>query len=474
MNDLPLLPREDSRPVLTPLIPLDYANPGLSFSQMISILKARRWMGIFIVLGVLGITALAMALWPRTYNATVTLMVNYEINDPNNGKELPVGQVASYIATQVELMQTQEVLLAVVDRLQLTSRPEYSRGFRKGVGTLREWAADQVAKKLAVYQSQRGSQLIYITYSARSADEAAQVANAVAAIYKEQDDRRSTGPPSERARRYALQLEELKGKVNETQQALTAFNQRNALIETSQKVELDVLANLEGRLLEAQNMRRAAQARATTDAAVSDQVLSSNQTQALKTQLAAQELRQAQLERMYMSQHPDVLDVQLQLALTRRALAASLKSYSDNARAGLNSAQQLETSLQRAVDAQRAKVRAKGPLQDESAKYVLALESAQAVYKRALEGYDQIIFAAAGPYANVRLVSQAKPPLEASKPKVMAGLVLGALTAALLGLGVPLGFEMFNRRVRCRDDIEHHHGIPVLAEFGRLPRRLVA
>jgi hypothetical protein len=40
------------------------------------------------------------------------------------------------------------------------------------------------------------------------------------------------------------------------------------------------------------------------------------------------------------------------------------------------------------------------------------------------------------------------------------------MAAGILGLGIPLGFELFHRRVRCRDDLERHHGIPVLVEFG--------
>ena len=44
----------------------------------------------------------------------------------------------------------------------------------------------------------------------------------------------------------------------------------------------------------------------------------------------------------------------------------------------------------------------------------------------------------------------------------------------MLGLGIPLGYELLNRRVRCRDDLERHHGIPVLVEFGRLRMRSTA
>ena len=34
---------------------------------------------------------------------------------------------------------------------------------------------------------------------------------------------------------------------------------------------------------------------------------------------------------------------------------------------------------------------------------------------------------------------------------------------------VPLGYELLNRRIRCRDDVERDLGIPVLVEFAAIP-----
>jgi uncharacterized protein involved in exopolysaccharide biosynthesis len=270
-----------------------------------------------------------------------------------------------------------------------------------------------------------------------------------------------------------VQLTALKGKVDEAQLGVTSFQQRHALIDEGNKsnVDLELLATLESRLAEARNTRRQAEARTASNQAVSDQVLVSGHVQALQAQLATQELRKAQLDRMYMPQHPDILDAQMQVASTKRTLAASLQTYSDNASVGLSIARRLEGGLQAAVDEQRSKALVKGRLKDESAKKMLELESAQLVYRRALEGYDQIMFASAGPYANVSLVSRALPPVRASKPSVVTGLALGVFLALLLGLSVPIGLELFNRRVRCIDDIERAYGVPVLAEFGPLTRR---
>jgi len=474
MNTYPLVAREMPLATAMPAIPLAFIHPGLSLSQILAIVWAHRRLSILIVLLVCSITALALAFWPRTYTATTALMVNYEVNDPSNGKELPVMQVSNYIATQVELMQSPSVLLTVVDRLNLTRDEDYARGFRGDTGTLRDWVAAKVAKALTVAQSPLGSQLIYATYAADNAAAAAQVANMVADVYREQDAARSAGPPAERARRYAQQLAGLKDKVNEAQREVTAFHQRNSVIDEGNKTNNDVLflGTLEQRLQEAQNARQIAEARAAVDPSVSDQALSSVQVQTLSAQLATQELRHAQLSRAYTQAYPDLRESQSQVQDTRRLLASAVQGYSANATAALNLARRLEQSLQRAVSDQRAKVLVQGRLRDESAKNLLELESAQSVYKRALDGYDQIMFATGHRATNISVVSAATAPVSAAKPKVLSVLLLGGIAAVFFGLGIPLASELFNRRVRCRDDVERQHGVPVLVEFGRLPRRI--
>ena len=471
MNNLPAVSREHGLSVMTPVIPLNFVYPGLSLTQILSIVMAYRKLSMLIMFVVLSITVVTIMMWPRTYTATVTLMVNYEVNDPLNGKELPIGQLGSYIATQIELMQTQEVLLAVVEHLKLTEKKDYASGFAQGTGTLREWVAKKLSKNLAIYQGQMGSQLIYVSYSANQPEEAAQVANTVAEIYKEQDYMRSTGPPGDRAKRYAEQLNELKKKVDQAQVQLTAFRQRNSLIDDG-NVDVLLLESLDARLLEVQITRNAAEARAAGDQSVNEEVLSSSFVQTLKAQLAEQSARLARLNRSYTAQHPDVMDLKSQIESTRRSLASALHSYTANASESVRVAQRLERNLQSALSAQRDKVLAKGQLHDEAAKYLLELGSAQAVYKRALDGYDQIMFASLGHYTNISFVSYATSPLKASKPRVLTWLMLGCIGAAVLGLGVPLGIELFNRRVRCRDDIERQHGIPVLAEFPARPLRM--
>jgi uncharacterized protein involved in exopolysaccharide biosynthesis len=448
---------------------LDHVSTGQSIAQWLVILRAYRAVIVAIVAAVLALTALALVLWPRTYTATASIMVNYEVNDPLNGKDLPVGQVGSFIATQVELMQTPELLLTVVDHLGLVKDPEYSRGYVGERGTLRDWAAAQVARSLAVFQSQRGSQLIYVTCSAADPLRAAELANAVIDVYRDEQAERAAGPPNDRARQYSAQLAGLKAKVDQAQQKLTDFHQRHALLDAGGRANVDNLqmVTLNERLLAAQIARRAAEARASGDIAASDEVLASNPAQALKAQLGTQEQRLAQLNRLYMPAHPDVLDAQTQVETTRRAIALTIRSYGDNAQANRTVAVQLEQGLQRAAEEQRGRMLARSQLDDEAAKSRLELESAQVVYRRALEAYDPMLFLPQVRHANVSAVSRATTPPRASKPRLLAGLAAGGLVALTLGFGLPLLWELSHRRVRCRDDLERHHGVPVLVEFGR-------
>ncbi|HKY93139.1 MAG TPA: Wzz/FepE/Etk N-terminal domain-containing protein [Nevskiaceae bacterium] len=454
-----------------PALPQPYLQPALSLAQVAAIVRAHWKRALAIVAGV---TALALATslcLPKTYTATATLMVDYDVTDPLGGKEFPAGLLGNYMATQVELLSSPELLIQVVDRLGLTRIPRYAAGHDGDAATLRDWVQAKVAKRLTVEQGRFGSQLLYVRYSAPSPKEAAEVANAVAQIYSEQVFQRLTRPATERADRYRNELDALKQDVASAQQKVTEFRKRAGLVDIDARVdtELGQLVSLQEKLLAAQHDRRQAEAALAANPSVGQPVLSSSLIQQLKTQLAGEQAKMAQLRAVLGPKHPDVVELASRIAQTQASLGAQLSTYSDGAASELVAARDLESKLSKAVETQRAAVLESHRLQDEGQKYLLELESAQSVYKHALEGYDRITFAGSGRYTNVSFVSHATPPLKPTKPRVLRNTALGAMLGMLLGLCGPLGFELLHRRVRCRDDLERDHGIPVLIEFDALP-----
>jgi len=475
-SNLPVFPAQQPVMLAPAAIPLSYVNPGVSLSQLFSILLAYRKQSLAIALVIVAATCLIIKIVPRRYVATATLMLNYQVNDPLGGDEFPVGLMGSYIATQIELMQSSEVLLPVIERLKLDQKRDYTAGYVANGSSLNDWVQRSLVKNLTVEQGHYGSQLIYVAYAADNPVDAAAIANAVADVYSEQQYQRQTGPASERAERYTGQLEELKAKVSRAQDRMTEFRQRTGLIGSDVHIDVDMemLSALEQRLLEAQNATRTAEVSASSNQSVASQVLSSTLIQTLKSQLAEQQAKLAEYSTTLGPHHPQVLELQSQMAATRRSLAEELGSYSNSASSQLSSSRQMVQKLQKAVDEQKSRVLGLRQLQDEAAKYALELDSAQTVYKRALDSYDQVMIASSGHYTNVRFISRATPPLRADKPNSIKLLLLGCVFALFAAFAGPLAYEMLNRRIRCRDDLERDHGIPVLTEFapGRRPKAL--
>ncbi|MEO7199520.1 MAG: hypothetical protein ABIY56_04815 [Dokdonella sp.] len=443
----------------------------MSLPQWISILWAYRKQSLIIASSIIAVAAIACALWPRTYSATATLIVDYDVNDPSAGKDFPVMLLGSYIATQIELAQTPEVLLPVIARLRLVEKKDYAAGYSGDGGTLPQWVETKLRKNLLVEQGHLGSNTIHITYSADDPAEAALVANNVAEIYSQQQRQRLTGPAAERAKRYKEQLDELKAKVIGAQDEVTRFHNSTGVSGSDARIDiaLAMLNSLEQKLLDAQNAQRVAEMRVASDQNVGSQVLSSPLIQSLKTQLALQTSNLAQLRATLGQRHPQVMELQAQINATRASMKSEVGTYTSNAAAEVASARRLEKGLQTAVQEQRDRVSTVRQVLDEGSKYQLELDSAQSVYKRALDGFDQVMFASSGGYTNIGIESRATPPLKPSKPKVGMVMLLAAAAGLMLGLAGPMCYELMNRRVRCRDDLERDHGIPVLVELGRIP-----
>lgn len=438
--------------------------PGLSLTQILHIVRAHLKLTAILVVSIIALVALVTKLLPRAYTSTATMIVSYQVRQ--GGQEIPVWLITTYMATQVELMRSTEVLLPVVDELGLDKDPEFIAGFRGGDhGALRNYAAESLDKKLTI-EPGRGSQLLYLSATSQSPVKAAHIANAVADRYSNRERQRLKDPADDRAREYSQQLAELQAKVTAAQQKVTDLRQQTGTSPVSTEntaapdAESQTLVSLQQQLLAAQNLRRAAET--TTNIApvgANGSGAGSPQIRELQADITSKELQLSQLSATYGVRHPKVLELQSDLNQARQKKRAEEHNY-------LNDTHQIEAQLQQAVNAERQKILATRKVQDQGAKLQLELESAQSVYKRALDGYDQIMFASAGNPTNVSFVSRAAIPTEASKPNKIKLLSLGIAFALLFGTASPGIYELlFDRRVHCRDDFERHFAIPVLAEF---------
>jgi succinoglycan biosynthesis transport protein ExoP len=453
-------------------IPEQVTHPGLSVAQISAILLAYWKQIVVLTVALIAISFVGIKLLPKTYTATATLIVNSDVKDPLAGRDFPAEMINSYVSTQIELMTSPIVLVPVIKKLDLTEDKNFTSGFSGTPDALQEFVQKNLASIMTIEKG-IGGQLLYVSAAAKSPVKAADIANAVADVYIEQDRRRLNDPAGERAQRYTEELAELREKTTIAQDKVTAFRKENGIGDINSGAggtEVQELEVLHQRLLETQNLRRSLEAKQSGQQSSADEAMGSTSVQGSKALLDIQLSQLAQLSQTYGPQHPKVRELNAQIALTRQSLANENRAFSANNQTELARTRELERKYRQAIADQETKVVKLRQAQDEGSKLVLELESAKSVYKHALDGFDQIMFQAVASHTNVSVVSRAVPLLRGSKPN-KGKLMLMALVGAFgLGIGVPMGYALIiARRLRCRDDMERDFGIAVLAQLETVP-----
>ena len=466
VNDYPAVGRATPLPVAPTFLPVEFAPPGLMASQVVAMLRARRRLMASVFGAGIALTLALLLWWPRSYTATAVLAVNYAVNDPQQGEDLPMAQVGSYIATQMALLQTREVLARTARALGLAHNPRYVRGYRPELGTLDDWIAARLARGLAVYRAGDGGQLVYVGYTAPSPGEAAAVANTVVSSYRLTEQERVASVPRARLDRQSRQLDELRRKVDEAQAKVTAYSREVGLVNPGGAAPTTALTAAEEGLAAARDARRAAEARLANAVSPTGAAAASAQVTALLNQLDQQEAQLAQLNREFTAKHPAVARLTAERDTTRNQLDAAMLAIRQDGEAAVRSARQVERGLEEEVRTQRTRLVTDSTRRDEAAQLRLALESAQTVYRHALDGYDDTVFAAHADRNNVSIASPATPPVEPSGSGRWRLAALGLFASMTLALLVPLALELLRRRIHIAADLEHDHGIPVLGETG--------
>ncbi len=449
----------------------DEDRPPFSVQQLLVILKAHwRFSALVFVLVVMAAAAVSL-LTTKTYMATATLMVHFNTLDPLAAKEFAESAQNSYLPTQIELMQGDPVLDAVIERLSLTSAEEFAAGHQGDDATRRGWVEAKLRKSLDIEQGRAGSQLIYVHASASTATMAADIANAVIDAYLEIHSSDTAGPSAGRVIRYGEGLASLKRKVDVAQTVLSDLRDRAGPIDFDSKgdIELAKLDALEHRLLEARNGLRTNQAKSTGKRELTTSILTSTAMASLRDEGNKLAAKMAQLRTEYGPNHPDVQALQSQIDENKASQAATQSAYASATTSDIVVANSEVESLEKAVTAQRIKVRQVKQYRDQASKYQLELDSAQQVYRKALDGYDQEKFAARGNTQHLSMASRARPPVKPDKPNRIKYMLAGILGGLMLALLTPFVLELPRRKIRCRDDIERDMRIPVLLELPNLP-----
>ena len=452
----------------------------MDLSQFLLALRARR-KAFFLVLVATIVMAMAVALIvPKKYVGTATLLVDARDEQAMSpARVLTFRDRASYIGTQIELIQSGRVATQVAHDLKLAQNPDLREAFNAdtgGVGSIDAWIGAMLLEKLKVTSSV--SNLITVEYSSNDPKRAADVANAFAKAYLATSLDLRTQPQREAAEWFEGQLKGLRARVTEAPTKLTGFQREKGLITADDRVDIDAarLGELNTQLLASRNATYEAQARHKQAAELVasggspdalPEVMASPAIMAVKSDLArAESLLQIASGDLGPS-HPVYLKHSAEVQALREKLSNEMKKVVSALGNAEQQARRRAQELQAALDAQQQHILKMKDARVQIAGLTRDVENAQRSYDAVLTRYMTTKIESRAQQGDVALLTPAIEPAKPAHPKIPLIAGLSVVLGLMLAVMMVYALETLDRRVRSRFDLESRLAVP---SFGRLSR----
>jgi chain length determinant protein EpsF len=451
----------------------------MNLGQILLILRARYWLILVtIVATVVAAAGVTMTLPPR-YKATASLVVDFKSVDPLTGTFMPVQLLlSSYMATEIDILESQAVALKVVKALGLANDPQTRESFlerAEGKGSIEDWLAISLRDKLEIRTSKE-SRIIEVNFTSPNPEFSARVANAFTQAYIQTNLEMKVAPARDASIWFDTQLTQLREQLEAAQARLTKYQSERGITSTDQRldVEMTKLAELSTQLVQVQgqayeNASRQKQLQEFTSKNLGvdslPEVLSSPVIHELKTRLSTAESRLSQASNTLGVNHPEYQRAQSEVNSLRAKLRDEVKTAASVIGNNLRITQSRERELRDAVAAQKARLIDLNRNRDEIGVLTKEVDNAQRAYDAASQRRTQTNLESRMDQSNVTVLAPAIAPISPSFPKPLSILALAAAVGTLLGMGCALAAELIDRRVRGIEDLAEAVGTQVWGVF---------
>lgn len=442
----------------------------MNFAQFLAVLRARWWVALtVVVLSVLATLAMSLLL-PKQYTATASVVVDMK-PDPLQSVVYQGMLTPAYMATQVDVLESDRVAQRVVRNLKLAQNPQVRAQWQEatgGTGSIEQWLTESFKASMSVKPS-RESNVIEVSYRSPDPRFAAALANAFVQAYIDTTLDLRVDPAKQYAGFFDTRAKELRDNLEKAQGRLSAFQNAKGIIATDERFDVENfrLNELSSQLVQLQTMSAESQSRQNNAGGDMQEVLNNPLIANLKIDLSRNEARLRELNQRLGDNHPQVIEARANINELRSRIGAETQRVMGSVGVANTVNRQREAQVRASLEQQRQKVLQMKALRDEGMVLVRDVENAQRAYDAVLARLNQTSLESQTTQSNVNLLTQATPPTEPSSPRVALNTALALLVGLMLGLGATLLLETLDRRIRVREDVQASLGLPVL---GTLPK----
>jgi len=424
----------------------------MNFHQFLLALRGRIWL-FLAILGATVVAAIGVTmLLPKTYEATVSILVDNRDEQVINNQTQPARAQLGYMQTQVDILQSPRVARQVARDLKLDQSPQVRAAWQKAGahGTVEDYIAQGLLTKLKVDVSQ--SSVVSVTYSASDAKFAAMVANAFAKAYVDTTLNLRVEPTRDAAVWFEGQLKDLRKQFEDAQAKLAAFQREKGILATDEHLDVEMAKMNQ---LAAESLRATeATYGASTGGDATPEVIANPLVSTLKGQLLAAESKLHEMSTRLGPNHPDYIQQQAEVQALRERVSQETHRVIASVGGGYARNRARDAALKADLAAQRKRVEDMRDARNQSLVLQRDVDTAQKAYEAALARQYVNKVESGARQTNVTILDSAAEPTFPSRPKVPLNIALGFFVGTLLGLAAVFLLEILDRRVRSDPDLD--------------------
>ena len=448
----------------------------MTLQQFLFILRARYLVALITFLVIVALTVVISLVLPKQYTASAAVVIDVKSPDPVSGMMLQGMMAPGYMATQIDIINSDRVAKAAVKLLKLDSNPTVQAQWQeatKGKGQLIDWLANLLQRQLDVKPS-RESNVININYTGNDPDFAAAVANGFAQAYMDVNLDLRLAPARQFAAFFEEQTKAARDKLEKAQSALSSYQQTNGITSADERMDFETaklnetssqLTGVQGQTTDSQSKR------GTANADTLSEVIQNPLINSLKADIGRLQARLTESSVNLGVNHPQTQRTEAELATLRAQLVSETRKITSSIETTYTVGKQREQQLQGALAGQKARVLLLNKQRDELNVLRRDIESAQRAFEVVSQRASQTNIESQTTQTNIAVLNPAAPPADPSKPKVFLNILVSIFLGTLLGVGLALLLELINRRVRSTEDLAEALDMPVLGSIAHLGAR---
>jgi succinoglycan biosynthesis transport protein ExoP len=440
---------------------------------------------------------------PPSYTGLATILIDTK-RAPifQQAPQVPAGSLeAGIVASQVEILKSEKIALAVINQLELWKDPEFV-GAPQGAGRILNWIVAalfgaepppthevNVRRALETFRDRLVAKrvgttnVLEVTFRSYNSDRAIEITNAITSAYIADQLETRAQSAKETAAWLQERLKELREQALHADRAVVEFKNSNKLVDAAGKrIYEQQLSELNSQLVVARTRLSEAQARldrietitqtGIPDATVTD-TLNSPVINRLRQQYLDLGSREADWSLRYGPDHIAVKNLQEQMRGIRNAIFDELRRIAETYRSDLEIAKQREEAVQKALEQAVIEAQQANQAQVRLAELESAAKTARLLYDNMLQRHMELLQQQSFPLSEARLITRATGPLKRSHPLPVP--VLGASLGAgfMLGLLIAIFNDLWRHVFRTRHEVSSRLQTTCLAIVPKM-RGLVA